>query len=408
VSPSRPRLLVLNQYYWPAYEATGHVLTELCEALVPDYDITVVTGALGGHAPAGVAERNGVRIVRVASTAFERRRLSLRALNYVSFVVLAAAAGLRQRRADVVLCMTDPPFLGAVAHLVARRLGAPLVVIAQDVFPEIAVRLGRLRNPAVVGALRLLVGYSMTRAERVVAIGETMAHRLEAKGVQRQRLRLIPNWTDTRAVEPMPKENEWARHHELADRFVVMHSGNVGLAQDLESLVRAATFLRDLERLAIVVIGTGVRHADLRELADRLETDAVRFLDYQPRELLPLSLAAADLHVVGLVRGLSGFIVPSRLYGVLAAGRPVIAAAEDDAETALTVREAGCGVVVPPGRPELLAAVIRDAYEGRLDLEGMGRRAREWVVAEADRSVAVERYRLLLAELRAERGQGGE
>jgi colanic acid biosynthesis glycosyl transferase WcaI len=403
----RPHLLVLNQYYWPAYEATGHVLTELCEGLADPYEVVVVTGALGGRAPAGWAERSGVRILRVASTAYERRRLSLRALNYVTFVVFAALAGLRCRRADIVLCMTDPPFLGAVAHLVARRFDAPLVVIAQDVFPEIAVRLGRLRNPVVVGALRLLVGYSMTRADRVVAIGETMARRLEAKGVRRSRLRLIPNWTDTDALRPMPKANEWARENGLDDRFVVMHSGNVGHAQDLESLVRATTFLRDLDRLAVVVIGTGVRHADLRELADRLEADAVRFLDYQPRELLPLSLAAADLHVVGLARGLSGFIVPSRLYGVLAAGRPVIAAAEEDAETALTVREARCGVVVPPGRPELLAAAIRDAYEGRLDLEGMGRRAREWVVAEADRRVAVARYRELLAELAGERERGG-
>ena len=122
----------------------------------------------------------------------------------------------------------------------------------------------------------------------------------------------------------------------------------------------------------------------------------VHFLDYQPREQLPLSLATGDLHYVGLARGLSGFVVPSRLYGILAVGRPVIAATDSESETAEVVEEVGCGIVVPPGRPELLARAIRDAHDGRYDLEAMGARGREWVVREADRSVAFRRYRELL------------
>src|SRR5438105_8286029 len=168
----RPRLLVLNEYYWPGVEATAHLLTQLCEALATDYDVTVVTGAVPEAGPS-ISERNGVRIVRVASTAYERRRLSRRALNYVTYVTLATQASLRERRADVVLCMTDPPFLGAVAYVVARRFRAPLVVISQDVFPEIAVQLGRLENPAVIAVLRSLVGFYLRHADRVVAIGDT-------------------------------------------------------------------------------------------------------------------------------------------------------------------------------------------------------------------------------------------
>jgi glycosyltransferase involved in cell wall biosynthesis len=181
-----------------------------------------------------------------------------------------------------------------------------------------------------------------------------------------------------------------------------MHSGNVGHAQDLDTLVRAATFLRDLERLQIVIVGGGARHAEIVELARLLEADAVRFMGYQPRDGLASSLSAADVHVVGLARGLSGYVVPSRLYGVLAVGRPVIAAVDRESETAQVVDAVGCGVVVPPGRPELLAAEIRRAYEGRLDLEGMGRLGREYVAAAADRSVAVGRYRALLHELAAD------
>jgi glycosyltransferase involved in cell wall biosynthesis len=178
-----------------------------------------------------------------------------------------------------------------------------------------------------------------------------------------------------------------------------MHSGNIGHAQDLDSLVRAGTFLRDLDDLAILIIGTGARHAELVALAQLLEVDQVTFLYYQAREVLPQSLSAADVHVVGLAPGLAGYVVPSRLYGILAVARPVIVAADAESETAQVVQRIGCGIVVPPGRPELLARAIRDAHDGRYDLVEMGQRGRDWVEREADRSVAVRRYRELLGEL---------
>jgi glycosyltransferase involved in cell wall biosynthesis len=134
-------------------------------------------------------------------------------------------------------------------------------------------------------------------------------------------------------------------------------------------------------------------------LAEQLEVDKVTFAFYQPRSLLQQSLSAADVHVVGLASGLAGYVVPSRLYGILAVAKPVIVAADPESETAQVVTEVGCGIVVPPGRPELLARAIRDAHDGKYDLEAMGARGREWVEREADRSVAVRRYRDLLLEL---------
>src|SRR5207302_2392206 len=167
----------------------------------------------------------------------------------------------------------------------------------------------------------------------------------------------------------------------------------------LDVLVRATTFLRDLEDLAVVVVGAGARLQDVETLAEVLETDRVHFLGYQPRETLSQSISAAHIHYVGLAGGLAGYVVPSRLYGILAAGRPVIVSADADSETAAVVRSVGCGVVIPPGRPDRVAEVIRAAHDGEYDLEEMGRRAREYVVAEADRKVAVARYRGLLREI---------
>ena len=398
----KPRLLVLNQYYWPGFEATAQLLTELCEALAEEMEVKVVTGVLHGHEdePRRTVH-NGVEIVRVPSTSFERSKIFARASNYASYLTNALLWGVRGARPDVVLCMTDPPIVANIALLVARRYRAPLVVISQDVFPEIAVQLKRLENPALMSLLRGLVGLYLRRADRIVAIGETMRRRLEEKGADPERLRVIPNWVDTKRLTPHDKANTWARGGDLQSKFVVMHSGNVGHAQDLDSLVRAATFLRDLDDLAIMIIGMGARHAELVALSKLLEVDRVHFLYYQSRAMLPQSLSAADIHVVGLAPGLAGYVVPSRLYGILAVARPVIVAADAESETAQVVKHIGCGIVVPPGRPELLARAIRDAHDGTYDLQEMGALGRRWVEREADRTVAVRRYRDLLFELAA-------
>ncbi|TML66815.1 MAG: glycosyltransferase family 4 protein, partial [Actinobacteria bacterium] len=185
----KPRLLVLNQYYWPGVEATAQLLTELCEALAQEFDVKVVTGVLHGHEtdPRQLV-RNGVEITRVPSTSFERSKILARAANYVTYLSNALVAGMRGPRPDVVVCMTDPPIVADIALVVARRFRVPLVVISQDVFPEIAIQLKRLENPAVMNVLRFLVSLYLRRADRVVAIGETMRERLEEKGARSGRV----------------------------------------------------------------------------------------------------------------------------------------------------------------------------------------------------------------------------
>jgi colanic acid biosynthesis glycosyl transferase WcaI len=320
-------------------------------------------------------------------------------MNYFSYLVLALIRALRKWRPDVVFCMTDPPFLGSAALAVARRFRVPLVVTTQDVFPEVAVELGRLRNRAVISAIRALVRTYLRRADRIVAIGETMKVRLEAKGTPPERIRVIPNWVDTARITPHPQDNDWAREHGVSGAFVVMHSGNIGLAQELDTLVRAAALLRDLKDMKVVIIGGGVRYGDLTALAESVGADGVTFLPYQPPEQVPQSLSAATVHFVGLTRGLGGYVVPSRFYGVLAAGRPVIVAADAESEIAQVVREIGCGLAIVPGNPIALAEALRDAHAGNLDLEAMGERGRAYVVAEADRKIAVARYQAVFDEV---------
>jgi glycosyltransferase involved in cell wall biosynthesis len=399
---TRLKVLIFNQYYWPGVEATARLLTQLCEELAKDHDVTVVTGRLHEAAEQRAhIVRHGVRIVRVPSTAFDRRILAARAVNYATFLANSLWAGMNAGRPDVVLCMTDPPMLSSIALPVARCFRAPLVIVNQDVFPEIAVQLGRLEQPLVAEALRRAIRYPLVRADAIVAIGETMRTRLEAKGAPADRIEVIPNWANTAQIGPAPHANGWARANGFEGRFVVMHSGNVGYAQDLDTLIRASTLLRDLERLSLVVVGDGARREVLAGLVARVEADAVQFLPYQPDEIVSQSLSSAAVHYVGLARGLSGYVVPSRVYGIMAAGRPMIVSAEADSETARLVAELGCGVVVPPGRVDLVARAIREAAEGVHDLDEMGRRGREYVLREGTSEVAVGRYRRLLAGLAA-------
>jgi colanic acid biosynthesis glycosyl transferase WcaI len=363
--------------------------------------VTVITGRLHEHEQDPDYEgRGGVEIVRVHSAAYDRTRLHRRAVNYLTYVVRALRRGLFDvDRPDLVLCMTDPPMVGDVALAVARRFRVPLVVVSQDVFPEIAVELGRLTNPVLVRLLDLLTRLYLRRADTVVAIGETMKRRLEHKGVRPERVRVIQNWVDTTAISPQPRVNPWALANGFGDRFVVMHSGNIGHAQDLDTLIRASTRLDDLSTLAVTLVGFGARHAHYVRMAEEVRAETVTFLDYQPRDMLSQSLSSADIHFVGLARGLSGYVVPSRLYGILAVARPVIAAADEDSETAQLVRDVGCGIVIPPGEPDVLAQTIRATASGEYDLDAMGRRGRVWVEQEADMTVAVARYRRLLGEL---------
>jgi putative colanic acid biosynthesis glycosyltransferase WcaI len=396
----RPRILVLNQYYKPGVEATANLLAELCEALSPEYDVTVVTGRVRDRSDLPDEEMlNGVRVLRARSTVFDRASLLRRGLNYGTYLLDSLFHALSGSRPDIVLTLTDPPMIGDVGLLVARRFRVPLIVVSEDVFPEIAVELRRLESPTLIYLLRLMVEIYLRRADRIVAIGEAMRGRLEVKGAPPDRIRVIENWVDTKRITPRPRVNDWSRENVAGDGFVVMHSGNVGHAQDVGTLVRAASFLRDIPDLRVVVVGSGAMHAATKALAARLEVSAVTFLPYQPREVLSESLSSADIHYLGLEKGLSGFVVPSRAYGVLAAGRPLLVSADEACETVRIVRTVGCGIVVEPGRPDLVAAAIRDAHSGRFDLEGMGARGRAYVEVDADREVAIGRYRDVLSEL---------
>ena len=374
---ARIRVCFFNRSYWPDTGATGQLLTELAEDLVAlhGFEVTVVSGP----SPNGAASRevrNGVTIVRAAGTQFHTKLFAGRVSNYLSYFGSAVLHALRLPKQDVVVALTDPPVIG-LAALTATRGGAPFVFFCQDIFPEVGALVETFRSNVVDGTLERINRFLVSRADRIVAIGETMASRLrDGKGAAAERIRIIHNWADATAIVPSPKANPFSVTHGLAARFVVLHAGNIGLAQNLDMVLDAAALLRDLPDVVFLFIGDGSQRASLEQRAREQGLNNVRFLPFQPRAHMRWTYASADVCLVSLKAGLSGYIVPSKLYPILAAGRPYIAAVEETSEAAVITQQHQCGMVTPPGDADALAAAVRTLAANRAVCERMGAAAR--------------------------------
>jgi colanic acid biosynthesis glycosyl transferase WcaI len=405
------RICFFNRSYYPDLGATGQLLTELAEDLVrAGHEVWVVAGPPlspgAARPPRGPRwrafwrdERNGVRIMRARGTAWRPLRFASRATNYLSYFASACVAGLRVPRMDVVVACTDPPIIGLAALLAARRWDARFVFVCQDVFPEVARLLEDFQSGVANAILDRVSRLLIRRADRVVAVGETMRERLIAdRDADPEKVVVIHNWADCAAVAPGPKRNPFAAANGLEDLFVVMHSGNVGLSQDLDTLLDAAERLAPHPDIVVAIVGDGTSRGRLEARARARGLSNVRFFPYQPRERIIDSFASADVFVVSLKAGLAGYIVPSKLYGILAAGRPYVAAVEERSEVTAITRNYGCGLLAEPGNGKDLAGKILALYHDRGLARELGARGRE-AAGHFDRPAQVRAYERLFRAL---------
>jgi glycosyltransferase involved in cell wall biosynthesis len=388
---ARLRVCFFNRSYWPDTGATGQLLTELAEDLVSrhGFDVTVVSGyPVGGGALPADDVRNGVTIRRARGTTFAPRRFVGRAANYVSYFASACWTALRLPAQDVTVALTDPPIIGLAALVARPRHG--MVFFCQDIFPEVAGLLEDFHSPLVNHLLDRLNRFLVRRAKRVVALGDTMADRLvTGKGADPASITVIQNWADTSAIVPSDRHNAFSKAHQLDDRFVVLHAGNIGLSQNLDVVIDAAAQLAVRPEVLILFIGDGNRRPALEAAVKQRGLTNVRFLPFQPRDQLRWTYASSDVCLVSLKPGLSGYIVPSKLYPILAAGRPYIAAVEAFSEAAALTNRFNGGVVVTPGDATALAGAIRDLADRSGERQAMGARAREAsLLFSRDRQVA--------------------
>ncbi len=382
---ARPsKLIFVNRYFAPDQSATSRMVSDLAFRLAErGLAVEVVTSRqLYENPRAELPARevlHGVTVHRVPTTARGRGRTAGRALDYVSFHAAAAYRLWRQLApGDVVVAKTDPPLISVTVSNVARWRRALLVNWLQDVFPEVAsaLTIGVISN-RLEGRLIAMRDRSLRRAAMNVVLSEGMRDRLRDHGIDAAGTRVIPNWADTNGIIPQsPADSMSRRRVGLTDQFVVGYSGNFGRAHEFETLLGAARLLKDDSRFVFLMTGAGAKVQDLRRAVTQDKLPNFRFQEHQPTEVLSDSLAASDVHLVSLLPVLEGLIVPSKTYGILAAGRPVIFIGDTCGDIASMIRDHDCGVTVGVGDEQQLAAELRALQASPSRVESMSKNAR--------------------------------
>jgi colanic acid biosynthesis glycosyl transferase WcaI len=399
------RVFFANRYFYPDESATSRILSDLAFRLAEQgLSVAVVTSRQLYEEPRAQLPSSetirGVTIHRVATARLGRARLLGRALDYASFHAAVAWRLLRLvRPGDIVVAKTDPPLLSVTLSHVAAWRGAFLINWLQDVFPEVAVTLapGILPKPLHAPLLSMR-DRSLRRATMNIVLSEGMRARVHARGVEPGKTIVIPNWADTKNLTPRPTGASFTRRRlGLTDRFVIGYSGNFGRAHEFDTLIAAAKLLNDDSRFVFLMTGGGARSQGLQHAVAQARLTNFHFQRYQPAQWLNDSMAAADLHLVSLLPALEGLIVPSKVYGILAVGRPVMFIGDTRGDVAQLIRDHGCGISVAVGAGAELAQGLRSLRADPARVQLMGVNARRLALARYTGDHAADDWVRLLA-----------
>lgn len=418
-------VMILCHYFWPEEMATSAMVSGVAFELgAKGVPILAIAGhpaywsgaselaPRGGKLPA-LMTRAGVSVRRVWSTRLDKNRTLGRALNTATFTLSTIWAALRAPRLRAIIAVTNPPLLLWAAALVGRLRSVPYILLIHDVYPQIATAMGKIKPGSWIDRLwGALNRWSYRGADRIIALGECMAQvlRAEIPAGQAGKVVVIPNWADGDFIKPLPRANhpklvEWG----LEGAFVAQYSGNIGLFHDIQTLIDAARILKDRAargdqrgaNITLLLIGEGAQSDRVRSALENEGLDRVKLQPFQPGGALPLTLTACDVSLVTLKREATGLCVPSKLYGQLAAGRPILCVADKASETSRTVVEGHCGIAIEPGDAEALAdALIRLSEDSAL-AERMGAAARRVFEERFTLAAVAAGYDALLGEYEA-------
>lgn len=376
------RVVLLNQYYAPDEAATAQLLGDLGQGLAAAGHEVHAVCCRRSYSDTAVRygakeEIGGVEVHRTWATGFGRTSKAGRLADYLTFLIGAAWRMLRLPRPDVVISLSTPPLIAALGLILARWRRARSIYWVMDVYPDLAFELGVLRPGSVAGRFFSRVSnFALGGSQVIVALGECMAERLRDKGLES--VHVVHNWADGEAIRPRPLVGHPLRARWGWDgRFVVLYSGNMGLAHEFDTALEAAEILSDHPRIRFAFVGDGPRRGEVEAEVGRRGLTNVEFRPYVRRGLLGESLTSADLHLVTLRESMPGLLVPSKIYGILAAGRPALYVGPAEGEIADIIEAGRCGTSVPGGQAEELAgAILRYEREPAI-VEEEGRRARE-------------------------------
>ena len=399
------RVIFLNRFFFPDHSATSQILSDLAFNLSANgVETHVITSRQLYDEPRMRLPREeivrGVHIHRVYTTHFGRSKLWARSIDYLSFYSSASRSLFSLASSDdIVVAMTDPPLISVFAAPVARHRKAHLLNWLQDIFPEVAIQ---LNVPLLTGSIGRTISFlrdrSLKAARANVAVGQRMAAQISSRKIVIGRVHIIHNWVNDEEISPVPHtDNPLRSQWGLQDKFVVGYSGNLGRAHEFDTILGAAQRLRDHPRVVFVCIGGGYGFYDLAlKIREQGLNRTFRLFPYQDQSSLMYSLGVADTHWISLRPRLEGLIVPSKFYGIAAAGRPIIAICAKDGEIAKLIEQNRCGIVIEPGDARGLAQAIVDLSINPERVTDMGRRARIMLESNFSRRHALARWHAVL------------
>lgn len=405
------KVLLVNQYFIPDVAAVAQLMGDLVEDMMDEgLEVGIIAGRCQYNQTRNDSasepwNRKGCRVWRVPYIPLFSRGTTSRLLTYGTFMISAFVRMILCRRHDVVMSFTAPPLVGILAWTYGALRRAKVVSVVEDLYPDVALALGFLNPRGVTaGTLSRISVFLLRKSHRIVVLSKGMKERLSKKGIDEAKIEVIENWADSRTIQPSTgNANSFAVEHGVSGKFVVQYSGRMGEAHEFKTMLSAATLLCNDTEIHFQFIGDGPRREEIESyISEHGKQDNISLLPYQQRTNLESSLGAASVSVVTLRAEVVDLIVPSKFYGILAAGKPVVLIGSQECEIGRTITENGCGFVVKLGDVSGFARVVRELYENPELTEQMGKRARDLLIAKYDRGLQTAKYVRMLKEIGAQ------
>jgi colanic acid biosynthesis glycosyl transferase WcaI len=378
------KILLLNQFFWPDSSATSQMVTDLARGLAARGHEIHSISADGGYAPADRGEAPPVSMHPVRALPFVRGKLG-RVLSYASFYVAAAWRALTLPKMDVVLTLTTPPLLSLLGNGMKLLRGSRHFIWEMDMYPDVAVDCGYFKAGGLADrGTGVLADWSRRHADGVIALGECMRDRLLARGTPADKIFISYNWADSRTIEALPFSRE-------RDKLTVLYSGNLGLAHDLETIFGAMRNLREDSRFRFIFVGSGGRRQELSDFAAAEDITSIELRPYADRADLAKSLAVGDIGLVTQHDVCCGTVVPSKVYGLMAAGRPVLFIGPANAMPARIIRSYGCGWHVAVGDVGAASGLLLHLIDHPEEIYAAGERGRQALIEHFDLPLGIAR-----------------
>jgi colanic acid biosynthesis glycosyl transferase WcaI len=398
-------VLFINQYYYPDCSATSQLLQQMAEDLATEgRHVTVLTGnsfCAGGKFVTRRHElRNGVAILRMPTLQFGKGSPAGQALNYLSFHILALVSILLLPSFDVVVTLTTPPLIAWLGRFAKVARKSRFVYWVQDLYPDVAAAVGMVhRGSRFFRFCSSISRASLRSADRVIAIGDSMARKLVENGAAPGAIRILPNWSDIPGIQSFADSDAMERNREVNGKSIVLYSGNLGRAHLFDELIAAAAALKDEQGIEFVLAGAGIQSHHLEQQVLQRGLNNVRLIPPVPFSELAGLLEYATIGVVTQKPETAGLLVPSKIYGLMSAAKPVLFIGPENCEAVDIIRTADCGISTAPGDIQAVVHAIHRLCRNPEESRNKGQRGRAWILARGTRSHAVRKFIYLLNEI---------